>query len=110
MPCAAVRRIDRCRFVELGLGLEDRQTHFELTAQSTTLAGCGDSAAVQLNQAAHECQTNAQTTARALAVFIDLREHLENSVELVRRHTDAAVSHQEDNLIFLALRGQPNDI
>ena len=89
---------------EIRMRLEDGKTHFELTAQSAPLASRGDGSAVQLHEAPHQRQADAQSSSRALALIIDLRKHLENAIELIGGHADAAVSHDENDFVCSVAR------
>ena len=63
---------------------------------------------MQLNEAPDERQPDPQAPSRSLAVLLDLREHLENSFELVGRHANAAVSDEDNGLALLLCGGQPD--
>ena len=91
-----------------GVHSSDGKAHLELAAESASLALCGDRSAVQLHQASDERQADAQPASRALALIIHLREHLENAVELIGGHADAAVPHHDDDLVALTLGREPD--
>ena len=80
-------------------GARERQAHPELAAAPRSIAVDLDRAAVQMNQAAHQRQADAQTAFGALQRRGRLRKHLENLLEHLRRDTDPVVGDRDHGLI-----------
>ena len=72
-------------------GIEDWKPHFELAAQSATLASRSDRPSVKLNEPPYQRQADTEAASGPLVIVTHLRKHLEYAIELVGRHADTAV-------------------
>ena len=84
------------------------EAYLELATEAAPLAARRDCSAMQLHKASHQRQADPQSAARALALVIHLRKHLENAIELIGGHTDAAVPYEHDDLAVLTFGREPD--
>ena len=79
-PAAPARELQPCdRLATLQRRLRERQADRELGARASTAAGGRHAAAVQLDEAPHDRQAEAETAARALERLRLLHEEVEDS-------------------------------
>src|SRR6185437_12040258 len=77
------------------------QSYDELA--SVTQAGTArlDAPTMQLQHAAHEGQADPESPARTRQRAVDLREQIEDPLELLRCQADTVVTHAQDGLVIL---------
>src|SRR6185312_2461952 len=86
----------------------ERKRHHELAALADALAARLDAAAMQLHEAAHEGEPDAEAALRVHAAPRKLREHLEDTGEHRRRDADAVVAHADRRARAQALGADPD--
>src|SRR5262245_49298428 len=74
----------------------------ELAASAVSLASRFDRTAVHLHEPPDKRQTDAETTLCVVERSIELREHVEDRIELLRRDADAVVRDGDDRLRAVA--------
>jgi hypothetical protein len=67
-----------------------------------------DAAAMQLGEAAHECQPDAQPALRTIEGRRDLREHLEDIGQVLGFDADAGVANGDHRLVAFTLHAEPD--
>ena len=83
----------------LRLARGQRQAHHELRALAEAFAVRRDRAAVHLDQAAHQGQSNAESVLRAVRLATALRKQLEHVRQHFRLDADAAVAHRHHDVV-----------
>src|ERR1051325_7676266 len=71
--------------------VRDRQAQFEFAAAPEPRARCGDRAAVELDQALDERESETHAPLSAIEAAIDLREYVEDALEHFLLDSDAGV-------------------